>query len=283
MVIFAAIVFIVSLLTIMGLFLFRFSQVLQRPLVKVRLTSAVEQPTRLRTYFRSKLKVMGQSLWHFVLEAKDLKPATAKTIQTQYQKVKSVFRIRIRSSEQEPLWLPEAQELTVKTGERLNPEETYLEAIKKNPTDKQAYESLGRHYLQVKNFTEAAQTYEYLIKLDPARDIYFSNLGLSYYSLGEFPKAVQCYEKALAINSKIPTRWINLALCFLALDETVRAIKALSQAITLDKLNTNYLTLLADAYIKIGNQVRAEEVLEQILAVEPTNKFAREKLMKLKI
>ncbi len=283
MLFFALIIFILSLLTIVGLFLVRFSQESQRPQIRIRSAVTLVPHTRLRSYFKSKLKILGQSLWYFVLEAKDLKPATTKTIQHQYEMVKKAFRIRIRTSEQEPLWLPEATELTVKTGEKQTPEDQYLAAIKKDPTDRQAYESLGRHYLQMKNFTEAAETYEYLIKLDPIRDIYFSNLGLAYYSVGEFQKAASSYEKALSLNGKIATRWINLGICFTAMDETPRAIKALTQAVELDKLNINYLTLLADAYLLIENNVRAEEVLEQILLLEPTNKTAREKLMKLKI
>jgi Tfp pilus assembly protein PilF len=48
-------------------------------------------------------------------------------------------------------------------------------------------------------------------------------------------------------------------------------------------MNVNYQMLLADAYLNISNNVRAEEVLEQILAHDPTNRQAREKLMRLKI
>src|SRR5258708_5921498 len=99
----------------------------------------------------------------------------------------------------------------------------------------------------------------------------------------QYQKAKEAYEKALSINSKIPTRWVNLGLCFEALEDYTKAVKALSSAVQLDKLNVNYLSLLADAYVKLENYVRAEEVLEQILALEPGNKTAREKLMRLKI
>jgi len=56
-----------------------------------------------------------------------------------------------------------------------------------------------------------------------------------------------------------------------------------AQALQLDKSNINYLNLLADTYVKLENNVRAEEVLEQILGLDPTNRLAREKLMRLKI
>jgi len=282
MMLLATIIFAISLLTLVSMFLAKFGQISSRPNIKVRIATATYHHD-LWPYFRQKLSAIIDKLWHFILEAKDLAPATSKTIHSQYEKVKSVFRIRIRSSAAEPQWLPEAADLTIKPTFSQNPEQLYLQAIKKNPDDRSAYEHLGRLYLQNKNYADGVQTYEYLTKLDPTKDIYYSNLGLAHYSLKEYQKAVSAYEKALSINNKIPTRWVNLAFSLEALDEYPKAVKALTEALRLDKLNPHYLTLLADAYVKLENNVRAEEVLEQILVLEPTNKPAREKLMKLKI
>jgi tetratricopeptide (TPR) repeat protein len=283
-VIIASIVFGLAVLTTISLFLFKLGQLNSRPNVRLRtMTQTKTYHYDLWPYIKQKFGVIANKLWHFILEAKDLKPATTKTVMSQYEKMKSVFRIRIRSSAHEPQWLPEAADLTIKPSANQNPEDLYLEAIKKNPHDREAYEALGRLYLQNRNYSDAVQTYEYLLKLDPTRDIYYSNLGLSHYSLREYQKAKEAYEKALSINNKIPTRWINLGLCFEALEDYTKAVKAFSSALQLDKLNVNYLTLLAEAYTKLENYVRAEEVLEQILSLEPANKLAREKLMKLKI
>ncbi|MEJ0021955.1 MAG: tetratricopeptide repeat protein [Candidatus Doudnabacteria bacterium] len=284
MILFIAILFVASVLVIVSMFLVKLAQLNQRPVVRVKLAGV--PPNYYETlwpYFRQKLVFIANKLWRFILEAKDLTPAATKTLQTSVAKAKNVFRIRIRSSASEPQWLPEAAELSIKPTVSQNPEDLYLEAIKKNPNDKQAYEALGRLYLQNKNYSDASQTYEYLTKLDAGRDIYFSNLGLAYYSLGEYQKAAASYEKALNINNKVATRWINLALCFEALDEFTKAVKAITQALVLDKLNVNYLMLLADTYIMLDNSIRAEEVLEQIMSMDPMNKPAREKLMKLKV
>jgi len=286
MILFTTIVFAVALLVLVSLFLVKLGQAHQRPPIRIRVAEHLApHQDSLRDYFARKAAMIGRQLWHFILEAKDLKPAAnTKTLFTQVeQRVKSAFRIRVRTSEAEPQWLPEAASLSVQQEPTYSPEELYLQAIKKNPTDRQAYEALGRLYLQNRNFTDAAEIFEYLIKLDPSRDTYFSNLGLSYYSLKEFQKAAISYEKAVAINNKIPTRWVNLALCFQAQDMPAKALKALTQACNLDKLNTAYMMLLSDTYLELENSVRAEEVLEQILVLEPTNRLVREKLMKLKI
>ena len=284
MILFAAILFLLSLAVIASMFLVKLSHVSQRPAIKIKIAGTHSTyHESLWPYFRQKIGFVANKLWHFILEAKDLTPAATKTLHTGVEKARNAFRIRIRTSNSEPQWLPEAAELSIKPNSTQNPEDLYLEAIKKNPNDKQAYEALGRLYLQNKNFSEAVEIYEYLTKLNAGKDIYFSNLGLAYYSVGEYQKGTASYEKALNINSKIPARWINLALCFEAMEEYNKAVKAITQALQLDRLNTNYLTLLADIYIKLENNVRAEEVLEQILSSDPTNKPAREKLMRIKI
>jgi tetratricopeptide (TPR) repeat protein len=283
MIVLAIILLVVSILVLASLFLVRLSHVNQRPAIRVKVVGSEIHHPSLWLYFKPKLSKAVQVIWYFILEAKDLKPATTKVVHSQLQRVKSAFRIRIRSSEQEPLWLPEATELTIKNNPDLSPEERYLETIKNNPSDRQAYEALARLYLQNKNFADAAETYEYLTKIEPTRDIYFSNLGLAYYSIQDYAKAAAAYEQAIIINAKIPTRWINLALCFEAMDQTNKAVKAIGQALEFDQSNINYLTLLADAYIKLENYIRAEEVLEQILSLEPTNRAVTEKLMRLKV
>jgi len=285
MILFVTILFVLAILVLASLFLVKLAQLSAKPQVSVRIATQGVQHESVWPYFKHKLGILLHRFWHFVLEAKDLKPpvvATTKAITSQVAKVKNVFRVRIRASEDEPAWLPEAAELVIKPNIK-SPEELYLEAIKKDPADKQAYEALGRLYLQNKNYADAIETYEYLTKLDPTVDIYWSNLGLAFYSIKEFSKAADSYEKAIGINGKIPTRWVNLALCFEALEEHTKTVKALNQALQLDQMNVNYQMLLADAYLNISNNVRAEEVLEQILAHDPTNRQAREKLMRLKI
>ncbi|MBI2356279.1 MAG: tetratricopeptide repeat protein [Candidatus Doudnabacteria bacterium] len=230
------------------------------------------------TYLAGNLKILSGKIWHFILEAKDLKPPAK--LRAPVEKVKKAFRIRIRSHEDEPEWLPEATD-SLRDGQTA--ETMYLEAIKKDPQNMEAYENLGRLYLQEKNYIEAAEIFEYLTRFDPGKDTYFSNLALSLYSLQQYPQAAAAYEKALSLNNKIPARWVNLGLSFMAQGEYGKAIKAITNALGLDKRNLNYMMLLADLYLKAHNQIRAEQVLSQVLELEPTNRLAREKLMRLRV
>jgi hypothetical protein len=257
--------------------------ILQRPTIggRVRLVTAAEG---LWSYIGRKFRYVLGKFWHFVLEAKDLKPTPL--INHQVQKVKQVFKVRIRSSEKESLWMPEVAGVLdhdkADQGE-LTAEQMYLSIIKREPNNKEAYEGLGRFYLQEKNYREAAETFKFLTRLNPRKDTYWSNLGLSLYSTQNYKDAVWAYEKAIQINSKVPARWVNLSLCYEAVQDMPRSIKSLKQAVQLDRRNLNYMLLLSDAYVKFDNKVRAEEVLEQVLAIDPTHKLARERLMKIKI
>lgn len=230
------------------------------------------------SYLGAKSRIFINQIWHFILEAKDLRPSVKLSLPV--EKMKNVFRIKIRSHENEPSSLPEAAELVESA---LSAEALYLKAIKNDPQNKEAYESLGRLYLQEKNYSEAEEIFEYLAKFDPGRDVYFSNLALSFYSQQKYPQAASAYEKALNLNNKIPARWINLGLTFMATGEYAKAIKAVGNALDLDKRNLNYMMLLADLYLKAHNSVRSEQVLAQVLEIDPTNRLAREKLMKLRI
>jgi Flp pilus assembly protein TadD len=220
--------------------------------------------------------------WNFILEAKDIK--TPQSISNSVSKVKQVFRVRVRRSKREPVWMPEATNIKVVSEPEgiSTSEQVYLQAIKKHPKDRKAYEGLGRLYLQEKKYPEAIETFEFLTKLDEAEDVYWSNLGLCYFSIQNYRKAIEVYEKSLNLNNRVSSRWLNLALCFEATEEYPKAVRAALSALDLDPVNISYLNYLADLYLKIPNKVKAEEVLEKILEVDPTNRLVADKLAKIK-
>src|SRR5690606_30170052 len=98
---FILILFVVSFLVLAGLILSKLSLSHSKTLVRVKLGSGQES---LGSYFWLKFRQGMSRLWHFILEAKDLKPAAGKTIHSQMERVKKVFRIRIRTSEEDPHW-----------------------------------------------------------------------------------------------------------------------------------------------------------------------------------
>jgi predicted Zn-dependent protease len=239
-------------------------------------------------YLMYGIRQMFRRFWHFILEAKDIRPSAVGKLplSSGMERVKKVFKVRVKQSDQEPDWMPELADVADPAVEKAepasSPEAVYLAAIKKDPNDLKAYESLARLYLQNRNFSEASEIFQFLIQKQE-KDIYWSNLGIAQYGMKKFQEAAVSFDKSLKINSKVPARWVNFALCFEALNQYSKAVKAVGKALELAPRNISYLMLLADLYEKVDNPVRGEEVLAQILVIEPMNKTAREKLMKLKI
>jgi len=161
-------------------------------------------------------------------------------------------------------------------------EKQLIAHIKLNPADQDAYESLGKLYLERKKYKDASEVYEYLVKNHPGQDSYHSKLGTAYFNLGNYEQAAAMYRKAIELKPDLPNRFINLSLCLEALGQNEEALSAVERAVAIAPLEVHYLQALADLLIRAQNIEKAQETLEKILELEPTNHVAREKLMQLK-
>lgn len=161
-------------------------------------------------------------------------------------------------------------------------EQVFIKVIEGEPTNTEAYEGLGKLYLDRKKYKDALEVYNHLRKLDPDSDNYYSKLGLIYFNLGNYDQAIAAYSKAIILRSDTPHRLANLSLCYNAKDMLPEAVDAIERALRISPANSQYLLLLADYTAKGGKKEQALEILEKVLELEPTNQVARQKLMELK-
>ncbi|MHB8080208.1 MAG: tetratricopeptide repeat protein [Candidatus Krumholzibacteriia bacterium] len=105
----------------------------------------------------------------------------------------------------------------------------FQEAVKLDPTFKEAYGSLGRALLEVDRYADAAVALEAAQQLDP--EVYSTAfaLGLCRYHQGEFQKAIDSYNRALALK-ETSAAMQNLGLAFDKLDRKDEAAKCYAQA-----------------------------------------------------
>src|SRR6185503_10976397 len=127
MVIFAWIILTLAVLGLVAVVLSKLPRLLVRPTARVKLMVAADG---FLASFWYKIRQLTRWLWHFVLEAKDIRPT--KIISSEMDKVKKVFRIRIRESEADPVWMPEVAD----HGERTTKTATVNE---KNKTAEELY------------------------------------------------------------------------------------------------------------------------------------------------
>ena len=161
-------------------------------------------------------------------------------------------------------------------------EQDFIKQIERDPTNHEAYEGLGKLYLDGKKYKDALEVYDYLAKLHSDNDVYFSKLGLAHFNLGNYDSAIEAYNTAITLKPDAPHRLVNLSLCYEAKGEFPEAVDAAERALHMDPDNVQYMVLLAEYLIVAGKKEDATELLEKALEVEPTNQIARHKLMELK-
>lgn len=177
-------------------------------------------------------------MWHFVLEAKDIrKPGAA-----QYR-----LRKMLPHKKAKPV-------ASLEVTKEQKTEQYYLERIKQEPKDLEHYNQLGKLYLDAKRFSEAADIFDFLIKRDPGNAVYYARLGFASYKLGKPEDAVANYERSLALDSAQPNRYYNLSLSLDALGKSEEALVPIGKALELEPQNKKYLEFRNTLHRKLGLQ-----------------------------
>lgn len=197
------------------------------------------------------LKFWVRKTWHFVLEAKDLRP----TALTGY-KIKKIFGQRGQAQAQAQsshiFTSPPAEKPEVKN------EAYFLEAIKRQPKNLDGYDALGKFYLDTGNFTDAKDIYAYLTSHKPSDSDYQAKLAHSLYKLGEYGFSAEHYQKSLALDSTQPNRYYNLGLALEAAGRFPEAVQAFRQAISLEPGNGKFHISLSNVYVRMGNKTQGQ-------------------------
>jgi tetratricopeptide (TPR) repeat protein len=222
---------------------------------------------KFQTYF----KRQGQRLWHFLLEAKDLRPSAAVGY-----RVKKIFGRNAVSATALPAVQP-AQIQTASQPEQ--PDETYyLEKIKAEPKNLQLYNQLGKFYLDSGQPSDARDIFQYLVRHNMTNAEYYARLAQSNYKLKDYGPAVDNYTQSLAIDPAQPNRLYNKGVCQEALGQLNEAAETFKQAIALEPRNIKFYSTLAAALQKAGNRLAAKSILLKAQKLEPFNAEIAEKL-----
>lgn len=83
-------------------------------------------------------------------------------------------------------------------------EHTFLDIIRLNPQEVEAYEYLGEVYTAKKEYDHAIETLEFAKKLSPKEDRVFYDLGMVYQQQGNVKKALVCFEECVELAPNNP-------------------------------------------------------------------------------
>ncbi|MCL4387043.1 tetratricopeptide repeat protein [Patescibacteria group bacterium] len=148
-------------------------------------------------------------------------------------------------------------ERLLKAGANKNCEKVFLQVLKNDPKNKEAYKGLAKLYLNEGNPKEAVLSLEKIIALDEKDDAAWNNLGFVYSEMGKFSKSAYAYERAIEIDKTIPHRYINLAISLTKANDLEGAAKALEKAIKMNPEKETYEFLL-NIYKKMGDLDKTE-------------------------
>ncbi len=188
------------------------------------------------------LAAIGGAIWHFMLEAKDLKQSQilASKFASLVKPKNRVINIGAFNS------IKKADRL-LKEGQLEDAEQMYIQVIRKHPHEYYAYEGLIKIYFKQKRYDDVTEILEFLVKHNPENDLYLAQLGNVYLSTRRYRDAIEVYEKSLALNDLIPARFVNLGLAMQGTGDKQGAIKHFAKAVELDPSNEQYAKILAEA------------------------------------
>jgi tetratricopeptide (TPR) repeat protein len=204
-------------------------------------------------------------VWHFMLEAKDLKQG--QILASKFARMVKPSSLRYtQNSVHGPMH--EAEELFT-TGKYDQAEEKYFSIIAKFPHEYTAYEGLVKIYIQQKQYDNLEETLEYLVRHVPDNDSYLAQYGNALMSTRQYSAAIAAYNKSIAINELIPARFANLALSHQAIGDKAAAKDNFYKASELEPSNIQYLIMLADAMVALEQTEEALELLAKAKEMLP--------------
>jgi tetratricopeptide (TPR) repeat protein len=218
-----------------------------------------------------------RKIWHFMLEAKDLKQG--QNITNRLAQIVAPKRRVINIGVYNSLKKAERQ---AEQGQPDAAEETYFEIIRKHPHEYSAYEGLLRIYTEQRKYDDMLEVLEFLVTHNPLNDAYLAKMGNTLLSLRRYTAAIAAYQKSLEIRDTVPARYINIGQCYKAMGQLDQAISYLAKGVDLEPTNIQYATILSDTLVKAGKNDQAEEVLKSAAKNDPRNKAIRDRLAQIK-
>jgi tetratricopeptide (TPR) repeat protein len=212
---------------------------------------------------------------HFNKTIDRLMQLEAKSTQVLNTKVENLNtkteKIKTRTAE----LLEEAQALA-KEDDWKSAEGKYIEVIKIDAKNIEAYSGLGRLYAEHKKYNEARQIFEFLLKLNVATPELYLDIANLAWEENNLDEAKIYYLKALDLDGTQMIARINLGLIYAEIGDKDSAAQQFGAALELDPKNPRYLDLLAESCIQIGQADLAKRALVNLKEVNPENQKIKE-------
>jgi len=151
-------------------------------------------------------------------------------------------------------------------------EKKYIEAIRMDAKNTDAYRGLAEVYEAQGQLDEAKETLKFVLQLDPKDDKTMVHLAEIYTGQNKYEKAIEWYEQAILLNDIFAQRFAKLADLFLKIEQPGPALDSIERAVELEPQNPKYLDKFLEISIILGIKEKALKIYEKLRLVNPDNK-----------
>lgn len=108
-------------------------------------------------------------------------------------------------------------------------EQIFLDVIRLNPQEVEAYEYLGEVYSQKKEYDHAIETLEFARHLNPNEDRIYYDIGMVYQEQGDTKKSMQNLKECVRLSPNNPRNLDSLLAVAITAGDRVLAVQILRQ------------------------------------------------------
>jgi tetratricopeptide (TPR) repeat protein len=146
-------------------------------------------------------------------------------------------------------------------------ERAYLEILKQNERELEAYRGLGALYLKQRQLDQARETFAFLERVQGADDATYAGMAELAELEQDLPRAEQLRKRAVEKAPKSAMRHAELAQFYLANGSPEYASASAKRACELEPSSAAHLELSVEAAILVRDRASAEKQLERLRLV----------------
>lgn len=150
-------------------------------------------------------------------------------------------------------------------------EKLYLDALRYDERNREAYVGLGVAYKAMDQYEEAKESLLFAFKLDKQDTFTLLHLAEVFTELGDKEKAISTYATLVEIEPQVMEHKIALGDLFIASGQPEEALKVFSVAVEAEASNPRALDRLIEAAIICGDKKLAQSTLRRLKKVNKEN------------
>lgn len=265
---------------------------------KVKQELALQRFERSLKNFNAKAKkLLGYLSFFSTVWEKSQDKFRKKVYQVQEKYKKTVIE-ELEKKDKEEIYLePVAKEDTVVAlleqaeqaflkGDYSFAERKYIDVIKKDPRNVEAYRGLGKIYFDQDKYKEAYETFKFLIKLNPQDSRAYNRLGMIAERMLNYEEAAEFFEEAIKLDKTLAIRYYDLGRIYAKLNKPAAALKSFLKSVKIEPNNPRYLDQLLEMSIITRDKDMALQILAKLEEVNPQNQKLtefKERILEIKI